>query len=179
MLWEIDNSWTLFLDRDGVINQRIIDDYVKTIDEFKFIRGAETAIAEMSKIFRFVFVVTNQQGIGKGIMTESNLLEIHAYMTDQIQAEGGQITACYFAPQLASEGSELRKPATGMGIKAQQDFEDVDFSRSIMVGDSDSDIEFGKRLGMKTVKVSSDGTDSSGADLVVKDLSELLNRIGI
>ena len=177
MLWGIDHTWTLFLDRDGVINERIIDDYVKTIDEFKFLNGSEKAIARMSVIFRYVFVVTNQQGIGKGVMTESNLKAIHDYMSEKIKAEGGKITACYYAPQLANEGSEMRKPATGMGLKAQEEFVEVDFSRSVMVGDSDSDIEFGKRLGMKTVKVNPEIVDASGADLVVRDLIDLVNTI--
>jgi D-glycero-D-manno-heptose 1,7-bisphosphate phosphatase len=177
MLWGIDHTWTLFLDRDGVINERIVDDYVKTIDEFKFLNGSEKAIARMSAVFRYVFVVTNQQGIGKGVMTESNLMAIHDYMSEKILAEGGRISACYFAPQLANEGSEMRKPGTGMGLKAQQEFVDVNFSRAVMVGDSDSDIEFGKRLGMKTVKVSPDLVHASGADLVVKDLIELVKKI--
>jgi histidinol-phosphate phosphatase family protein len=177
MMWGIDSSWTLFLDRDGVINERLIADYVKTIDEFDFISGSDTAIVELSKIFRHVFVVTNQQGIGKGLMTESNLAEIHHYMSSKVLEKGGVITACYFAPQLAEEGSVMRKPGVGMGLQAQREFDGVDFSKAVMVGDSDSDIEFGKRLGMKTVKVNPEKLDASGADLVVVDLDEFVKTL--
>lgn len=177
MLWSIDNTWTLFLDRDGVINTRIPDDYVKSIAEFEFIEGSVDAIVLASSIFKYVFVVTNQQGIGKGIMTESNLLDVHNYMRNGIQNAGGRIDQCYFAPQLASEKSEMRKPGSGMAFAAKKDYDEVDFSKSVMVGDSDSDIEFGKKLGMKTVKVNSDLQDSTGADLVVASLGDFIKLL--
>ncbi len=172
MIWGIDHSWTLFLDRDGVINVRLMGDYVKNRGEFRFISGVPEAISQFNKIFSRIFVVTNQQGIGKGVMTESNLLDVHSYMLDGVRMEGGKIDHCYFAPQLASDNSNMRKPGSGMALKAKQDFPDIDFSRSVMVGDSDSDIEFGKNLGMRTVKVTNEETDSSNADLYVKSLKE-------
>ena len=172
MLWGIDQSWTLFLDRDGVINERLVGDYVKKTEEFKFIEGVPFAISRLNTVFFRIFVVTNQQGIGKGLMTEGNLLAVHSYMLEGIRSEGGNIDSCYFAPQLSNEGSEMRKPGSGMALKAKQDFPDIDFSRSVMVGDSDSDIEFGKNLGMKTVKVSNEESDTSNADLYVKSLKE-------
>jgi histidinol-phosphate phosphatase family protein len=168
--WGIDHSWTLFLDRDGVINERLMDDYVKKIEEFKFIEGVQEAIKVFSHHFKYIFVVTNQQGIGKGLMSESNLNDIHRFMIQEVEAQGGRIDKCYFAPQLASENSDLRKPNSGMAIRAQHDFEGVDFSRSIMIGDSDSDIEFGKKLGMKTIKISEKKHDSAEADLYLEGL---------
>lgn len=172
MLWDIDHNWTLFLDRDGVINKRIMDGYVRSVEEFIFLPGADNAVAELSRLFKYVFVVTNQQGIAKGLMTERNLEDVHDYMQQGVRYHEGHITKCYFAPDLASANSGMRKPEVGMGLLAKSEFDGVEFERSVMVGDSDSDIEFGKRLGMKTVKVASDLKDESGADLVVRSLAE-------
>lgn len=80
MKWGIDHTWTLFLDRDGVINERLMGAYVRSIDEFKFLQEIPETIAQLSTIFGRVIVVTNQQGIGKGLMTERNLEEVHAYI---------------------------------------------------------------------------------------------------
>lgn len=176
-MWNVDKEWSLFLDRDGVINVRIPNDYVKTAEEFVFISGVPESISRFNEIFGNVFVVTNQQGIGKGIMTVRNLQEVHDYMQDELRKTGAEITRYYFAPQLASENSEMRKPNPGMGLKAKEDFPTVNFEKSIMVGDSDSDIEFGKRLGMKTVKVDENLKDRSGADACIRNLNELLKLL--
>ena len=77
---EVDNTWTLFLDRDGVINERIFNGYILNTSEFKFIEGAKEALSLLKNHFNLSFVVTNQQGIAKDLMTERNLLYIHAYM---------------------------------------------------------------------------------------------------
>jgi histidinol-phosphate phosphatase family protein len=172
--WKVDNSWTLFLDRDGVINIRLQDDYVKSNDEFQFITGSDDAIVSLSKIFGWVFVVTNQQGIGKGLMTESNLSEIHRFMERSVEVKGGSITKVYYAPGLSSPNNYMRKPKPGMALLAQRQHKGVDFSKSIMVGDTDSDILFGSKLGMKTVRIVSEiETVKVEADLTIGSLFEL------
>jgi D-glycero-D-manno-heptose 1,7-bisphosphate phosphatase len=170
MLWEIDQSWTLFLDRDGVINQRIWGDYVKEIAEFNLLDGSAEAIAYFNEVFMYVLVVTNQQGIGKGLMSERNLSDIHAYCSELLKEQNGRIDQYYFAPNLSTNDTGMRKPATGMGIQAQKDFPQIDFKKSVMIGDSDSDIEFGRNLGMKTVYVSHEGSKNDAADLTVTSL---------
>ncbi len=162
----IDRSWTLFLDRDGVINQRIVGEYVKTIDEFHFMPGSLASIARFSELFGRIVVVTNQQGIAKGIMTARNLEDIHRYMLSEIEKHGGKIDGVYFAPQLSSENSEMRKPNTGMAHQAKKDFPEIDFSKSVLIGDSDSDIIFGQKLGMITVKL--DNVDPSTSHATCK-----------
>ena len=175
--WQIDSSWTLFLDRDGVINERIMGGYVRNLEEFKFLPNVPNAIATLSKLFGNVFVVTNQQGIGKGIMTESNLLEIHAYMQNEVEKCGGQIKKCYYAPGITSPQNQLRKPRPGMALLAQRQHKSVDFKRSVMVGDSDSDIIFGQNLGMKTVRVKTAEPINTEADITVTSLVELANLL--
>ncbi|MEN9611529.1 MAG: hypothetical protein RLZZ628_2343 [Bacteroidota bacterium] len=149
----VDASWTLFLDRDGVINERIDNDYVRNWDDFSFFPRTPQAIASLSEIFGKVIVVTNQQGIGKGLMTEKELNEVHRLLRKTIDLMDGRIDKIYHCPDLAASNSPNRKPNTGMGLQAKQDFPMIDFKKSIMVGDSASDIEFGKRLGMTTILI--------------------------
>lgn len=146
-----DGSWSLFLDRDGVINVRRIDDYVKNVDEFIFIDGVKEALSIFAKHFRHIFIVTNQQGIGKGIMTMDDLETVHAEMMREIEKAGGRVDKIYSCPQLKSVPDNFRKPSPKMAFMAQHDFPDVDFSKSIMVGDANSDILFGQNAGMFTV----------------------------
>lgn len=176
--WYLDGSWTLFLDRDGVINERIMGDYVKRTNEFILLPGVAKSIAKANQLFSHVFVVTNQQGIGKGIMTERNLSDIHSYCSELLEVENAHIDRYYFAPNLASENSTLRKPNSGMAILAKQEFPQVDFHKSIMVGDSDSDIEFGKKLGMKTVFIRhASVSEHETADLTYDSLESFINLL--
>lgn len=153
-LVKLNKSWTLFLDRDGVINHRLKDDYVKNWSEFQFEPGVLEAIASFSKVFGRIFVVTNQQGIGKNIMSEDDLLNIHHKMLAKIEAADGKIDRVYCCPHLRTDDCNCRKPRIGMALQAKEDFPEIDFSRSVMVGDTPSDIEFGKRAGMHTVFIS-------------------------
>jgi histidinol-phosphate phosphatase family protein len=147
-------DWTLFLDRDGVINKRIIDDYVISTDQFEFIQGVKEALKIFAKYFKRIVIVTNQQGIGKGMMNEKDLLRIHSMMIAQVEECGGRIDKVYFCPFLKEENHFDRKPNVGMALKARKDFPEVSFKRSLMVGDSASDMEFGANLGMTNVFIS-------------------------
>ncbi len=149
--WGIGKDWTLFLDRDGVINQRIIDHYVCKWDEFHYIEGVLQAIRKFSSIFRNIVVVTNQRGINRGLMTHQDLSEIFDKMRQSIEKAGGRIDQFYYCPHLVEEGCNCRKPKIGMGLQAKKEFPNIDFKKSVMVGDMITDMEFGKGLGMKTI----------------------------
>lgn len=151
----IDKSWSLFLDRDGVINERLPDNYVRTLDQFKIIEGTLEAIAIFTKVFGKIFVVSNQQGIGKGLMTREQVDLIHFELERQVIEAGGKIDKFYVSPYLHTQRHFTRKPSVGMGIQAKREFKDISFRKSIMVGDSLSDMLFGKRLGMKTIYIGS------------------------
>ena len=149
----IDNEWTLFLDRDGVINVRIIDGYVTNIEDFKFLPNVIEAFKIFSDKFKRIIIVTNQQGVGKGIMTNEDVRNVHSYMVHEIESKGGKIDGVYFCPQLKSETDNYRKPSPKMAFFAKNDFPEIDFSKSIMIGDMNSDVEFGINAGMKTIFV--------------------------
>ena len=152
----IEKGWSLFLDRDGVINQRIQDDYVKQPGEFEFIPGVTKAMEIFARYFNPIIVITNQQGIGRGLMTTSQLNLVHEKMHQKITETGGRIDAVFYSPDLKNKGSFTRKPSVGLGLKARKQFPSINFKRSIMAGDSYSDILFGHRLGMTTVLIGAD-----------------------
>lgn len=152
----IDKSWTLFLDRDGVINRLIVGNYVKTWEEFVFLPDTFQAMKRFSELFGKIFVVSNQQGIGKGIMTKDVLLSIHNKMTQEIGNNNGRIDKIYFCPYKKEDNSTLRKPNIGMALQAKKDFPEIKFKKSIMVGDSITDMEFGFKMKMLNVLISDD-----------------------
>ncbi len=155
---KFDKNWTLFLDRDGVINHRLPDDYVKEIDDFRFLPNVLDALQIFNQTFGRILIVTNQQGVGKGLMTESALHSIHQTMIREIKDNNGRIDSVYYCPDLKDSGSFCRKPAIGMGLKAKKEFKEINFKKSLMIGDSVSDMVFGKKLGMKTVFISDNHT---------------------
>ncbi len=148
-----DRKFALFLDRDGVINRRIVGGYVTRPAEFEFLPGALEAMSIFSKLFYPIIVVTNQQGIGKGKMTEEQLNEIHSFMKEEIRKAGGEIHAIYHCPDLKVSHSTCRKPRPGMALRARHDFPALNFKHSMMVGDMISDMVFGHNLGMITVLI--------------------------
>ncbi|HTF04999.1 MAG TPA: HAD family hydrolase [Bacteroidia bacterium] len=172
----VDKSWTLFLDRDGVINTRIENDYVKSPGGFFFLPGVIDAIRTLSGIFGKIVVVTNQQGIGKGLYTHDDLAATHAYMVDEVTKGGGRIDAIFYAHQLSAENSPMRKPGTGMALAAREKFPEINFSQSIMVGDTASDMEFARNAGMKAVLCASP-EERIDADLQFGSLAEFASYI--
>jgi len=170
----IDKTWSLFLDRDGVINKRLVDDYVKIIEEFEFLPGVPEAIGKFSQIFGRVFIITNQRGIARELMTENDLNMVHEEMLKGITQAGGKIDRIYFCPHDRNQNCGCRKPAPGMAIKAKKDFPEIDFDKSIMVGDTSSDIEFGKSAGMYTIKVTAKETENFSVESL-KNLAEILS----
>jgi HAD superfamily hydrolase (TIGR01662 family) len=101
-------------------------------------------------------------------------------MTTKIKEAGGIIDAIYFCPSLEIENPICRKPNVGMGLQAQQDFPDIDFKQSVMIGDSMSDMQFGRNLGMFTIWISSDADKIFNPDLVdlrMEGLKEVANLL--
>jgi histidinol-phosphate phosphatase family protein len=178
----IDKGWTLFLDRDGVINLHYPNDYVKRWDEFYFLEGVLDALKTLSTVFKRIIVVTNQQGVGKELMTAGDLQFIHDEMLKEVRKYGGRIHAIYSATDLVeNDVKQFRKPSTGMAKKAKKDFPEIDFAKALMVGDSVSDMQFGKSAGMITVFVGDKNklTDNQKAlvDYFCDSLNEFANSL--
>jgi len=164
------NLDTLFLDRDGVINLKLDGEYVKNIDQFEFISGVKTSISKLSKIFKRILIVTNQQGIAKRIMSDKDLDALHEYMLLELEQNGGVIDKIYYCPHLSSENCSCRKPNPGMIQQALIDFPDIKLAHSYLIGDSDTDILAGNKMGLISIKVDDEYTLS-------KWCSELLTVI--
>lgn len=176
----VDPSWTLFLDRDGVINEDKPGSYIFHAGEFEFMQGAPALFQGLAEKFDHIIVVTNQRGVGKGLMKEDDLTAIHEKMLDGIQRAGGRISGIYFAPSLLNN-DPFRKPNPGMAYQAKTDFPAVDFSRSIMVGNKMSDMAFGRNAGMYTVYIASTNPEAPfphpDVDLRYNSLLDFANHL--
>jgi histidinol-phosphate phosphatase family protein len=146
----IDKSYTLFIDRDGVINYEKKESYILNWNEFKFYEDVTNAMKIINEIFGTIVMVTNQKGIGKNLMTTDDLNNIHQNMQLHLESAGGRIDKIYYCSDL-EDTSINRKPNPGMAFQAKADFPLIDFSKSLMIGNKLSDMQFGRNAGMHTV----------------------------
>jgi histidinol-phosphate phosphatase family protein len=151
-LKEITKEWTLFLDRDGVINEEKLGEYILHWNHFIFSKGVLDVFKKLSGTFSRVIIVTNQKGVGKGLMEKEALDTIHYEMQREVEIVGGRIDRIYACTDL-DDASPMRKPNHGMALQAREEFPDIDFSKSIMIGNKLSDMRFGRGAGMFTVFV--------------------------
>ena len=142
----------LFLDRDGILNKHLPGDYVRNWNMWEWLPGVLDAMPVLAKHYKRIFIVSNQQGVGKGLMTQADLDDVHRHMLSDIEKAGGRIDKVYVCTDLESAHSPNRKPEIGMALHAQRDFPEVDFHRSVMVGDSKSDELFAQRSRMRFVE---------------------------
>lgn len=142
----------VFLDRDGVINVNRKDDYVKTVDEFVILPGALEGLAKLKEAGIPTVVVSNQAGIGRGLIDPAELERISRTMCLAASENGGDISAFYYCLHRKDEGCDCRKPNIGLFLKASQDM-GFDLSESYFVGDAESDMEAGHKAGCRTVLV--------------------------
>ena len=174
----IDNNWTLFLDRDGVINHEMHLNYVNNWEDFKFYEGTKEAFKIFASRFKYICIVTNQRGIARGITTIKNLQTIHQNMTAAIEKEGGRIDGVYFCPDLSLDSPD-RKPNAGMAFQAQRDFPAIDFKKSIMVGNNLSDMGFGRKIGAKTIFLTTTVPDTDPANECIVEMYTSLYQFAL
>ena len=170
----------LFLDRDGVIN--VEKNYVHRIEDFDFMDGIFDLAATAQKEQYLLVIITNQAGIARGYYTEEDFQKLNQWMLEQFKQKGIIIQGVYFCPFHPVHGkgkykvdSEFRKPGPGMILQAQKEL-DIDLSRSLLLGDKESDIEAGLRAGIgKTILLKSDRYSGEGskASLQVNHLHEV------
>ena len=134
-----------FVDRDGVINRRIVDGYVRTWDEFEFLPGVLEAFAAMATLADDVVVVTNQQGVGKGLISPAALDDIHTRMREAVVAVGGRIDDVLVCSHLVSDACPCRKPSPGLISAWLAAHPRAAAGLHVMVGDAPSDMELARR----------------------------------
>jgi D-glycero-D-manno-heptose 1,7-bisphosphate phosphatase len=167
----------IFFDRDGIINRRLIGDYVKSFDEFEF-------LSDFFEIYKYFenqdflrIIITNQQGVGKGLMSEKDLENVHQKMNDEINKVGLRSSGLrpfddiFSCTALVSENSSRRKPESGMILEAAEKW-NINLGKSWMIGDSESDVIAGNSAGCKTIFIGGDIFES--CDYIFKDLGEFV-----
>lgn len=165
----------VFLDRDGVINE-VLTDRVKFVNkpqDLYFLPSVPQAIKKLNTAFDFIFVVTNQGGVGLGFMKESQLIRIHDHMIAELKKEGAIIHDVAYCPHKPKAGCACRKPKSKL-IEDLGEKYGIDLPQSYMVGDTDTDIIAGKRVGTKGVFL---GSDDPLADAVFPDLISAVDWI--
>lgn len=164
----------LFLDRDGTIN--IDHGYTYQIEKFDFIDGIFEACRAAQKNGYKIIVITNQSGIARGYYTEKDFEKITAYMCAEFKKNGVHIEDVFYCPFLDTEHPD-RKPNPGMLLKAQEKH-NIDMAASIMIGDSERDIEAGQRAGVGTnVLYAPTPKEKTKADYQISAFSEFKNHL--
>ncbi|MDT3739236.1 MAG: HAD family hydrolase [Candidatus Kapabacteria bacterium] len=162
----------VFFDRDGIINRRIVGEYVAEPDEFILNPEIPEILKYLKKQSFLIILITNQQGVDKGIMSLSELEIVHNFMQKLLQEKSGVIfDEIYYCTDLADTNSFYRKPNPGMLLDAIKKW-DIDPSKSIMIGDSDSDVIAGKKAGTATILVNNEQSNAN-ADFHIDNLSVL------
>ena len=141
-----------FLDRDGIINHDT--GYVWKPEKYKWMEGSIHAIKRLNDLGYYVFVVTNQAGVARGLYREDDIRSLHSYINEFLQESGAHIDAFYWCPHHPDFGDDIyrqhcncRKPKPGMLLQAMSEWP-VDLNRSFMIGDKDTDIQAGKAAGV-------------------------------
>lgn len=142
---------TIFLDRDGVINENR-SDYVKSWSEFRFLPGSREAIARLTQAGHHIIVCTNQAGVARGSISIETVHEIHRRMVVAISEMGGKIEKVYFCPHAKDDECTCRKPRPGMLLKARDEL-DLDMHNAVFIGDSISDVQAGLAAGIHSILV--------------------------
>jgi D-glycero-D-manno-heptose 1,7-bisphosphate phosphatase len=174
---------TIFLDRDGVINRKMPEgQYVTSWEHFHLLPGVPEAIAKLNQAGLRVIVVTNQRGVALGLYSAADVDAIHVQFQQVLDRFGAHVDGFYFCPHDKRE-CICRKPLPGMFEQAQADFPGIEAATSLVIGDSLSDIEFGKNLGLPTIFIEGDpehrkaGAEKAAAlaDFSATNLTEAVN----
>lgn len=180
------NVGFVFLDRDGVINRKAIEgEYIENWSQFLILPGVEEAIRSLNHDGKTVAVVTNQRGIALGRYTTVDLAAIHRQLQEHLGQGGAHIDGFYFCPHDKNQ-CECRKPGTAMIEQAFRDFPKAKAENSILIGDSLSDIQTAKKMGMRSIFIEGEadrrkpGAEKAAelADAVCHSLAEAVALIG-
>lgn len=165
----------IFFDRDGIVNHRLIDDYVKSVSEFVLLDDFIALFKQIKELGYLAILITNQQGIGKGLMNINDLKEIHDFMQNQIFANTGyHFDDIYYCSDLAASNSFRRKPNPGMILEAIEKW-NINPEKSWFIGDSKSDAKAGNAANVNTILIGNFENDL--ADLIFPNLDQLNKKL--
>lgn len=143
---------TIFLDRDGVVNRRILDGYVTTIQDLEILEGVPEGLGLLSKAGYRLVVITNQRGIALGLYDEEDLKKIHNHLSEVLLKEGVNLVEFYFCPHDRHDHCGCRKPLPGL-IDQAAATRNILWSESYLIGDSDSDLLAGMARDLRVIKI--------------------------
>jgi len=171
----------VLLDRDGVINERVMGGYVTSWEQFAFLPGALEGLRRLTQCGYIPIVVSNQAGVGKGLLSRETLDEITRRLLAQVEAAGGRLGGVYYCPHRDEDGCACRKPKPGLLFEAQKDH-GFDFTETFLVGDSRSDLLAAQAVGCPAILVAAGAAPSlegvaTPPRAVVRDLAEAAEYI--
>lgn len=169
----------VFIDRDGVLNTTL-PPYISRWQDYVWYPWTFAALRRLRQAGAFLFLITNQSGIGRGYFSESQLLDIHNRLQDRLDNAGIKVAELYYCPHRPEEDCACRKPKPGMLQQAVNAY-DVDLSKAFLVGDHYTDIEAGNAVGASTILVESLRNAGNGEMRVAPDYraTTLLNAANI
>jgi D-glycero-D-manno-heptose 1,7-bisphosphate phosphatase len=168
----------VFLDRDGVINRKADgENYITRWEDFHFLPQVADGIALLNRAGWSVIVISNQRCVAKGLLSVETLEAIHQRMNEELCAAGAKVDGVYYCPHEKEEACNCRKPAPGMLLAAAKEHQ-IDLRSSWMIGDSETDVEAGRRAGCRTAQLVTDPESANGnADLYARCLAEASRKI--
>src|SRR6266478_3384637 len=173
----------IFLDRDGVINRRRADDYVLEWSQFAFMPGIREALRELSMLRLPMIVISNQSAVGRGLLKPTVLKQITSQFRLTLLEQGSSLAAVYYCTHQPDDNCSCRKPKPALLNKAAADFA-IDLSRSIFIGDADTDVQAAQAAGCHPVLFGPGLSSSSGsldwvADLPVARTAKELFQVAV
>ena len=166
------------LDRDGTLIAE--KNYLRSVDQLELLPDAVEGLRLLAALGYGLIVITNQSGIGRGLLTVAEVEAIHAEMVRRLEAEGVHLERVYYCRHAPSEGCSCRKPGVALAAQAAHDF-GFDLTKALVIGDNESDIEFGRNCGAQTILVRTGYgalyAPGTKADLVADNLLEAARTI--
>lgn len=169
----------VLLDRDGTIIIDPPDERVTSTEKIKLFPDSISALKNLADFGFSAIIITNQAGMGEGMINEEEFHRLHAEILHQLAPSGLPILKTYICPHAKNDGCECRKPKPTMINDAVRDFH-LDTAKLFMIGDHNSDVVAAKAAGIKAVLVqtATNGQDEShSADFIAKDLNEAADYI--
>jgi heptosyltransferase-2 len=157
------DGYTIFLDRDGTLNED--PGFLRSASDLRLLPGVATALARLKSAGARLVVVTNQSGVGRGLLTLKDLEAIHARLEGLLEQSDAALDAIYFCPHHPDDGCRCRKPATGMVDRAVSELQ-ADLRKAYVVGDHANDIQLAKAAGVKSILVTSGQVDQQALTML-------------